>query len=626
VTGLSGMARGLPVALALLLAAALLLVPLSSPAWAAGKRVALVIGNDSYRSLPDLGNAVRDARAMAATLSELGFQTVLLTDTDRRSMGRALLDLERSAHGAEAALLFFAGHGIQVDGRNYLVPSDAEILDEGDLTLEAFAAEALVAPLQGSGSDVSILILDACRDNPLPQRMRGASRGLSVVPVPQGLSGTAVIYAAQPGAAAQDGPPGGHGVFTGALLETLDSPGQKLEEVFKQTARLVQERTNGRQEPFLSLSVTGDFYFRPPAAVVSPPPGPLPPESGQVLLFWQAIADSRRPEDFELFLQQFGDSPLAPLAQARLAALATPPPPESRPGAEPAVGQYPRRQSPSAGSRFRDCPDCPEMVVVPSGTFTMGSPSSERGRTSDEGPQRQVRIGAPFAVGVHPVTVGEYGAFARATGGRGGPVTMTVGKNNMATVMVRRDGSGNDCFDVAGRTGPNPPRVNWHSPGFSQSSTNPVVCVSWNDAQAYVKWLSEKTGHRYRLLSEAEWEYAARAGTTTRYWWGDGIDRSKANYGGGERGTVPVGRYAANPFGLHDVHGNVWEWVEDCWNGSYSGAPSDGSAWLSGDCDRRVLRGGSWDNDPEWLRAAYRNRNGTGGRGNYVGIRVARTL
>ena len=159
----------------------------------------------------------------------------------------------------------------------------------------------------------------------------------------------------------------------------------------------------------------------------------------------------------------------------------------------------------------------------------------------------------------------------------------------------------------------------------------PVVNVNWNGAKAYVRWLSDKTGKQYRLLSEAEWEYAARGGTTTRYSWGDDIDRNRANCEGcgsrwDDKQTAPVGSFAANPFGLYDVHGNVWEWVEDCGNRSYAGAPSDGRAWTRGDCRRRVLRGGSWVDIPRYLRSAFRFGGRSGNRSSNWGFRVARTL
>jgi formylglycine-generating enzyme required for sulfatase activity len=159
----------------------------------------------------------------------------------------------------------------------------------------------------------------------------------------------------------------------------------------------------------------------------------------------------------------------------------------------------------------------------------------------------------------------------------------------------------------------------------------PVIDVSWQDAQAYVSWLAKKTGQPYRLLSEAEWEYAARAGTTTRYPWGDEPGTNRANFSGSgskwsRRQTAPVGSFDANAFGLHDMIGNVWEWVQDCWNESYKGAPLDGRPWEEGDCGRRVLRGGSWDIIPEYARAAVRIRDEPGEGVYNVGFRLARTL
>ena len=246
-----------------------------------------------------------------------------------------------------------------------------------------------------------------------------------------------------------------------------------------------------------------------------------------------------------------------------------------------------RKRARRPGDTFRDCPGCPEMVVVPAGRFRMGSTSGY----DDERPVHEVTIARPFAVGVYEVTFAEWDA----------------------------------CVSDRGCGGYRPGDDGWGR------GKRPVMNVSWNDAQAYVRWLSEKTGKAYRLLSEAEWEYVARAGTTTNYWWGNDIGRSRANCRGcgsrwDGRQTAPVGSFPTNPFGLHDVHGNVWEWVEDCWNGSYDGAPRDGSAWKSGDCDDRRLRGGSWNDLPRDLRSAYRDGLTSGGRVVIFGFRVARSL
>ena len=268
------------------------------------------------------------------------------------------------------------------------------------------------------------------------------------------------------------------------------------------------------------------------------------------------------------------------------------------------------------GSVFRDCEECPEMVIVPAGTFMMGAPSSEEGRSDSEGPRHQVTIGDPLAVGVYEVTKGEFGAFVRATTER------AMGD----TCLTWEDGK----WEIRrGRT--------WLDPGYRQTDREPVVCVSWEDAQGYVRWLSGRTGKEFRLLSESEWEYAARGGTATPFHFGSTISTSQANYNGNYRNgnghwgeyrerTVEVGRFAANSFGLHEVHGNVWEWVEDCWNDSYEAAPSDGSAWERDYCDLRVLRGGSWDSSPRFLRSAHRNGSEPGNRTVRIGFRVARTL
>ncbi|MDP6803825.1 MAG: formylglycine-generating enzyme family protein [Rhodospirillales bacterium] len=242
---------------------------------------------------------------------------------------------------------------------------------------------------------------------------------------------------------------------------------------------------------------------------------------------------------------------------------------------------------------FRDCPLCPEMVVVPAGAFTLGSPASEVPRDGDEGPQHPVTIARPFAVGRHEVTFAEWDACV-ADGGCGG---------------YRPDDKGWGRGD------------------------RPAIYISWDDAKSYAAWLSQYTGKTYRLLSEAEWEYAARAGTTTRFLWGDGVGRNLANCRGcgspwdGQQ-TAPVGSFPVNGFGLHDMLGNVWEWVEDCWHRSYEGAPSDGSPWTSGgDCANRVLRGGSWNFIGVWYaRSVYRNRSFTVNRYINAGFRLARTL
>ncbi len=237
------------------------------------------------------------------------------------------------------------------------------------------------------------------------------------------------------------------------------------------------------------------------------------------------------------------------------------------------------------GAVFRDCPACPEMVVVPPGRFTMGSAPSEAGRQPDEEPRREVSISELFAVGRYEVTFEEWDA----------------------------------CVADGGCDGRRPDDEHWGR------GRRPVMDVSWEDAQLYVQWLSRKTGRPYRLLSEAEWEYAARAGTTTPYAVGSTIGPDQANFGSAK--TAEVGSYAANAFGLYDMHGNVWEWVEDCYADSYRGAPDDGAAVSPPGCGWRVMRGGGWNTTSvENMRVAFRLRRVPGSARDSVGLRVARPI
>ncbi|MGH8737811.1 MAG: formylglycine-generating enzyme family protein [Burkholderiales bacterium] len=267
------------------------------------------------------------------------------------------------------------------------------------------------------------------------------------------------------------------------------------------------------------------------------------------------------------------------------------------------------------GTSFRDCKGCPEMVVIPAGSFVMGSPASEAGHGGDEAPQHRVTFALPFAVAKYATTRGEFARFVAETGYRVAPGCLI--KRNGAWVDDRRAG--------------------WRRPGFAQTERDPVVCMSWNDGEAYADWLRRKTGHSYALLTEAQWEYAARAGSTTTYYWGAQASRTYANYGaerccapeikGKDRWlhTAPSGSFAPNAFGLYDMHGNAWQWMQDCWHRNYDGAPADGSAWLSGSCVDRVMRGGSWNCGPSTIRAAGREVHDLSGRYSVVGFRVART-
>ncbi len=269
----------------------------------------------------------------------------------------------------------------------------------------------------------------------------------------------------------------------------------------------------------------------------------------------------------------------------------------------------------------------PTMVAIRPGRFQMGSMEGE----TNEQPPHAVTIPQPFAISRCEITVGQFRQFVQDT--------------NYQTT-AERDDKGCHVWNKE-NSWEQQPEHHWKNPGFKQNDAHPVVCVSWDDAQEYVQWLSRRTGAAYRLPTEAEWEYVARVGTTTARYYQDGKQCEFANGLGqeaksiadpswmlaecndGQVYTAPAGSFGENYFGLFDMLGNAWEWVEDCWHDDYQNAPKDGSAWLEkggGDCDHRVVRGGSWNNDPQYLRSAFRVRLNTGSALISTGFRIARAL
>jgi formylglycine-generating enzyme required for sulfatase activity len=554
----------------------------------AGKRVALVIGNSAYALAP-LENPRNDADDIAAALKRLGFEVMERKDLDVRGFDRALDSFIPQAQGADVALFFFSGHGVQIDKRGFLAPIDVKAESESSALRQLIAIQEVVARIENAAK-VSVIVLDACRDSSLQERIRRVAlernKGLvpekGLPPPPVVGSNTLVVYATVPGETASDGR-GRNSPFTTALLANMETPGLEIELMFKRVTADVLSATGGKQQPERLSRLQHELVLQPAASA-------------------EDVARlQERLSQLQTELQQ----------KQQVAVVA---PPNSVPSAaQPAdaacedgllvlvaMGKKPCIK-PGSGESFRDCPDCPEMVIVPAGGFNMGSPKSEPERSDVEGPQHHVRIAKPFAVGRFPVTFAEWDACVD-------------------------DGRCGRSSDIA------------HDGHFGRGD-RPVINVSWNDAKAYVQWLSNKTGKAYRLLSEAEREYVARAGTTTPFWWGSTITPEQANYrgnmliyeGGGQKGeyrekTLPVKSFKPNPWGLYQVHGNVWEWVEDCRHDTYNGAPTDGSAWLGGDCTEHRLRGGSWDEVPWKLRAAYRFFYQPNFRHVTIGFRVAQDL
>jgi formylglycine-generating enzyme required for sulfatase activity len=626
----------------------------------ADNRVALVIGNGAYVHAPHLPNPSHDAEDVAAALRRAGFDTILGTDLDQAGMQDAAIRFARAARTADVAVFYYSGHAMQYAGVNYLVPVDAELRDEADLRRMARVDEIL-ADLQ-QARNLRILVLDSCRDNPLADNLkrsigltRSASigRGLAKMESPDG---TIISYSTQSGRTAEDGG-GRNSPYTSAFLRHIADK-DDISIVFHHISANVYEATGGRQVPELSLSFFGEFYLNGKLQITATP-APADP-CATAADHWKAADAIGSVAAFEDHIARFPNCAFAGLAKARIeslkdkVAIAAPFVSPATPAREagPCGGAM---LTASLSSRcatvlsieeeralqpkdvFKECANCPEMVVVPAGSFTMGSSDSEKDRYPNEGPPHHVTIDKPFAVGKFDVTVDQYATFVNDTG----------------------YDTGTKCYVFEnGRIEERQGR-SWRNPGFPQSGTHPAVCLNWNDAKAYVDWLSRKTGKAYRLLTEAQWEYSARAGTSSRYSFGDD-ENDLCRYGNAldqtakmgipfidrwpmfalrirtpERAapctdnftyTAPVGSFLPNGFGLYDMQGNVWRWLEDCGHDSYAGAPSDGSAWITGLCTFRVLRGGSWTFYPRNLRAAARGGNLPQVRAIDGSIRVARSL
>jgi formylglycine-generating enzyme required for sulfatase activity len=570
---------------------------------AQAQRVALVVGNAAYTDRP-LRNPVNDAALIQTTLSNLGFQVSVLRNADRKTLLGGLRDFEAKARNAEVAVFFYAGHGAQVSGSNYLIPLNAQISAESDVPDEAIDAASVLRRIEDARAKVGLVILDACRDNPYTGSSRSGARGLARMNVP---TGTIVAYATAPGSTADDGAGRSNGVYTEQLARYLGRPGLDIKDVFDRTAQEVERLTAGKQRPREEVGLRGRFVLKEggqqvATARVEPVPPPASPlsgiqaSSGAYYFGSSGAAQTGTPASSGAYY--FGSSGAAlPVA--------------------------------TAGQVLKDCAFCPELVVVPAGTFNLGSDAADlqSGRlpkTPDDpsnSSSTKPRVSIPsFAAGRYAVTRGEFASFVAAS--------------NYKTEAER----GSGCQVWTGSKWEWQTQSNWRAVGFSQSDDHPVVCVSWNDTLAYTSWLSQQTGKRYRLLSESEREYAARAGTDTAFWWGNSLHTGQANYDGsgsfngspkGEsrRATVPVNRFSANAFGLFNVHGNVWEWVEDCFHSNFVGAPNDGKPWTT-NCARNlhIARGGSWFDIPVNLQSVYRVWREPSSSSNTHGFRVARDL
>nr|WP_081075702.1 SUMF1/EgtB/PvdO family nonheme iron enzyme [Burkholderia stagnalis] len=604
-------------------------------------RVALVIGNGAYRDRA-LANPVRDADAMADALRALGFDVITLRDATRQQMVDGLAAFERRVPAGGTGLVYFAGHGASAGGTTWLAPVDADVGSPAGLSRTGIDLQTVFdATSRRHGGGIDLIIMDSCL-SALPGAGNVAARLLP--------PHTLVAYATAPGKDAADGAM--HGVYTAALLQSLALPGLGIAQVFDRAGAMVESATGHRQIPWVASSLSdaatthaftgprragtgvghsGDgigkgFDVSADLSVVTlDSRGVMPKDSAEQyeITFWESIKDSKEAGDYEAYLKTYPNGRFAQLAQARLARLraaapkapaasapaqtASPAPapapvpapapastsaqpahaPASSTKASPPATAAPSAppQKATAANEIRDCPTCPVMLTVSPGTFAMGSNSGD----PSEKPAHRVTLDHAFALAKDVVTVAQWNACRDA-----GACPRLSGDSNTAPNAPARD-------------------------------------LSWDDAQQYVKWLSKISGKSYRLPTEAEWEFAARAGTTTRYWWGNEMRPGNANCkdcGSPWRAEAPnnVGSFAANPLGFHDMGGGVWEWVSDCWHNSYKNAPADGRSWDEPNCQVRVIRGGSWRDGASYMPVSTRFKYDSSVRYSANGFRVARDM
>ena len=546
------------------------------------RKVALVIGNGGY-SVGRLPNPVNDARSMAQALGDLGFVVIQRTELTKSGMENALGEFSRQLTPGCEAVFYFAGHGMEVEGRNFLFPIDAQVDRLSDVKLRTVDLDTILSVMDDAQTRLNIVILDACRNNPYGRGIRSGGGGLANIKAP---TGTLIAYATAPKETASDGNEG-NGLYTQELLRAMREPNLPVEMVFKQVRTRVRERSGGNQVPWESSSLEGEFYFAGNRTTSTPtttsqpgievervtPLGTLvvtaTTAGAELSVDGKVIGTSRSAgEKFRIRNVEAGTVRVRASKSGK---------PDHVKTAEVRGDQETEVQigwPDELAKTYRNSIGM-EFVLIPAGTFMMGSPTSEEGRGNDE-TQHQVRISQGFYLGKYEVTQGEWEA-----------------------VM-----------------GSNPSY-------FKGNPKLPVEQVSWNDVQEFIRKLNEREGREvYRLPSEAEWEYACRAGTSGDYAGNlDAMGWYDKNAGGK---THAVGEKSPNGWGLYDMHGNVWEWCEDWYEESYyqkspsedPRGPSEGSG--------RVIRGGGWGSDAVSCRSAYRNIFVPGSRSVSLGFRLLR--
>jgi len=630
-------------------------------------RVALVIGNGSYKASP-LRNPVNDAKDMATKLRSLGFTVVERNNLTVKQIGSTLREFRGKLVPGSVALVFYAGHGIQIKGENYLPAVDAEIAGEEDVPNQSLAIRQVMDILSDAKTRLNLVFLDACRNNPYARSFRSTGDGLSRVVAP---SGTLISFATRPGSVASDGD-GKNGLYTGALLAAMDNTNQSIEQVLKQVVGAVKNASKSQQEPWMEGSIEGEFCFGK-CLVVALAGNTVSDDRA----FWESVKDSNNVSELEAYLEKFPNGLFSGLAKVRVDSFK-----KASSNTQAALPSAPASSSNSVAIKEKDEGLCssqvkPEMPLEAvydeiGGTvkvqITIADGSVKDVRSLDgpkifESAVKKVVSQYKCKSGTNATVTQEFNFLVGGQKGGDGPRTETEYLQRLKQLK----GIVVDCPDcpqmVNLRSGSfligsndqlrNQPIKSVNVPAFLIGKTEvtqrqwkavmgtyfnltdcgfecPVSNISWKDAQDFARRISEITGKRYRLPSEAEWEYAAKAGSNTK--WGFGDDENLLNthawfHSNGEGKEHPVAQKIPNTFGLYDMHGNVWEWVQDCWHDTYDGAPSDGSAWMIG-CKgaMKVFRGGNWKYVAGETSSSHRNANSPESRYVGSGFRLVRDL
>lgn len=626
------------------------------------RRVALVIGNSAYQDSP-LKNPVNDAKSIAEALRQFDFEVIELVDQSRISMHRAIQKFGHKLKEADVGLFYYAGHGMQVKGKNYLLPVDSDILAEDDVPYYAIDANEVLAKMQSANNPVNIVILDACRNNPYSSPQRSFTRGLARIDAPVG---SLIVYSSAPGQVAADGD-GYNGLFTSYLLKHMATPERNIRDVIMATRLDVMNETDGEQVPWESSSLTKNFFLAKGyseqsqtepnlkdviihnASDVNPAIRTI--GFSEELEMWKVVRNSNDAGELEAFLHRFENGLFASVAADKLKAISDRQEVKQK---RLFIDTYPGDASIEllnelqayhygmslAGKKY-------QVKVRASGyqtkttwldlndkqTFYVNLQKTEQKVELKIVGQKYNINNVSFHMKDIPAGVFMMGDQNKVSESPYHSVVIKafqLMETEITWALYQHCINSGKCEDNAESGGDR---------GWGKGE-RPVIGVSWLQIkEQFIPWLNQQTGQVFRLPSEAEWEYSARAGTTTTYSWGNRITCDHARYNGGINsscyykkeqrhylGTATVRSYKPNAFGLYDMHGNVGEWVQDCRNKSYRKASKTGKPNLSGDCEKRIVRGGSWFVGGSKLTSSTRDRGTANKQYREIGFRLAKSI